>query len=106
MLFSMGGDNFSGYLTPEGNRGRYTAQLLLSSGSCLGLCAAVLPAEVITGDTFACPYHDGRNQSALPSNLWQKIVENLQESFIEISMEDSQGIPVHINKFLHLAPSA
>lgn len=85
-------------------------QLLLTCGCRAGpyaacLCAALLPAEIIDSCSKVS-YSGGENKVALPSNFWQRIAENLQESFLEISKEDSWDILVSINKLSRRTLSA
>lgn len=47
----------------------------------------------------------GRNKAALPRNFWQRIAEYLQESFLDISVEDSWDISVYVNKLFCRVPT-
>ncbi|EMP41910.1 hypothetical protein UY3_00834 [Chelonia mydas] len=58
--------------------------------------------EIIAGWHDKVSYNEGRNKAALPRNLQQRIAEYLQDSFLEITMEDSRDILVYVNKlFCH-----
>lgn len=69
------------------------------------LCIIMMPAELIL-EWSAKVVCGGRNKAALPRSLLQKIVEYHHESFLEISIEDSQAITMHINSLFWGAPSA
>nr|XP_048701006.1 mRNA-capping enzyme isoform X3 [Caretta caretta] len=59
---------------------------------------AMIPDYVLLAWRGKVSYHGGRNKAALPRNLLQGLWEYLQESFMEMSLEDFCSIPRHINR--------
>ncbi|EMP27633.1 Merlin [Chelonia mydas] len=60
------------------------------------LSYAVIPDYVLLACRGKVSFHGGRNKAAFPRNLLQRLWEYLQESFIEMSLEDFRSIPRHV----------
>ncbi|EMP39854.1 Zinc finger and SCAN domain-containing protein 20 [Chelonia mydas] len=78
-------------------------QMLLECHQSLGpfaamLCSAMIPGYLLLAWRGKVSYHGGWNKAALPRNLLQRLLEYLQESFMEMSLEDFRSIPRHVNR--------
>ncbi|XP_053865786.1 uncharacterized protein LOC128826488 isoform X2 [Malaclemys terrapin pileata] len=62
------------------------------------LCQAMIPDYLLQAWRGQVSYHGGRNKAALPRNLVARLLEYLQESFMEMSLEDFRSIPRHVNR--------